>query len=55
MRAALEAIEAEPSVVGAFLWKWFPGTRTPRNIAMSTPAMRRVISEQWLEGSGSSR
>ncbi len=47
MRAALEAIEAEPSVIGAFLWKWFPGTRTPRNFAMSTPAMRRVISEYW--------
>ena len=55
MRAALEAIEAEPLVIGAFLWKWFPGTRTPRDFAMSTPAMRRVISEQWLSGSSSSR
>ena len=55
MRAALKAIDVEPSVVGAFLWKWFPGTRAPRNFAMSTPAMRRVISEHWLAGSGSSQ
>jgi hypothetical protein len=54
MRAALRAIDLEPSVVGAFLWKWFPGTRAPRNFAMSTIAMRRVISQEWLGGSGSS-
>ena len=24
MRTALGAIEAEPAVLGAFLWKWFP-------------------------------
>ena len=48
MRAALSAIAMEPSVVGAFLWKWFPGEREPRDFAMSSPAMRRVISEHWL-------
>lgn len=48
MRAALRAVAAEPSVLGAFLWKWFPGDRTPRDFALSTPAMRRVISEHWL-------
>lgn len=47
MTVALRAIEAEPAVVGAFLWKWFPGNRTPRNFAMSTAAMRRVIARHW--------
>lgn len=48
LRAALRAIDREPAVVGAFLWKWFPGERQPRNFAMSSPEMRRVISEHWL-------
>lgn len=48
MRAALAAIEREPAVLGAFLWKWFPGDRLPRDFAMAAPAMRRVIAEYWL-------
>lgn len=47
MRAALAAIAEEPAVVGAFLWKWFPGDRLPRDFAMASPEMRRVISEYW--------
>lgn len=47
MRIALRAVAAEPSVRGAFLWKWFPGERSPRNFAMSRPAIRRIISRQW--------
>ena len=50
MAAALGAIAAEPAVHGAFLWKWFPGDRLPRNFAMSAPAIRRVIADHWLEG-----
>jgi hypothetical protein len=48
MRLALEAIESEPSVVGAFLWKWFPGPRPAgRNFQLATPGMKRVIREAW--------
>lgn len=49
MRAALGAIGRERAVVGAFLWKWFPGERLPRDFAMASPAMRRVISEHWSD------
>lgn len=53
MRAALAAIDREPAVVGAFLWKWFPGDRRPRDFEMSSPAMRSVISSHWRSaGSG---
>ncbi len=37
---ALRAVASEPSIRGAFLWKWFPGERQPRNFAMSRPALR---------------
>lgn len=47
MRAALRAIGREHAVVGAFLWKWFPGDSRPRDFEMSSPAMRRVIGEHW--------
>jgi hypothetical protein len=47
MEVALEAIAREPAVVGAFLWKWFPGDRVPRDFAMSSPAMREVIGSRW--------
>ncbi len=49
MEVALEAIGNESAVVGAFLWKWFPGDRVPRDFAMSSPAMREVIASQWAE------
>ena len=47
MLAALEALQDEPSVVGAFLWKWFPGDARPRDFEMSSAAMRQVISRYW--------
>jgi Glycoside Hydrolase Family 113 len=48
LRAALEAIEEEPRVIGAFLWKWFPQPRTRgRDFELDTPGMRRVIREAW--------
>lgn len=50
MTAALRAVLAEPSVLGAFLWKWYPGDRTPRDFVLSSPAMRRVISDHWMPG-----
>jgi hypothetical protein len=48
LRAALEAIENEPRVIGAFLWKWFPRPRTTgRDFELDTPGMRRVIRTAW--------
>ncbi|MGD8395986.1 MAG: hypothetical protein PVF43_10975 [Candidatus Eiseniibacteriota bacterium] len=49
MRAALEAVEREPRLVGAFLWKWFPNPHpVGRNFQLATPAMRRTIARVWL-------
>ncbi len=45
--AALEAIDRSDSLVGAFLWKWFPGSEEGRNFILSTPAMREVIADHW--------
>lgn len=48
LREALSAIEAEPRVVGAFLWKWFPEPRPlGRNFRLATPGMTQVIREAW--------
>ncbi len=51
MIAALRAIENEPIVHGAFLWKWFPGDRIPRDFAMAAPEIRRIIADHWFDGS----
>jgi hypothetical protein len=45
--AALRAIDRTDGVVGAFLWKWFPGEVSRGNFLASTPAMRRVIARHW--------
>lgn len=56
MAEALRAIEGDPVIVGAFLWKWFPegaagGDRRGRggrgNFLMSTPDMREIIAARW--------
>lgn len=48
MRAALRAIDREPSVIGAFLWKWFPNPHPiGRNFQLATPGMKAVITEVW--------
>jgi hypothetical protein len=49
LRVALEAIEAEPLFIGAFLWKWFPEPRPMgRNFRLATPGMMQVIREAWV-------
>lgn len=49
LEAALAAIDAEPRVVGVFLWKWFPGPRpVGRNFQLATPGLKRVIRNAWL-------
>ena len=49
LRTALAAIAAEPRVVGALLWKWFPHPRpVGRNFQLAIPPIKRVIAEAWL-------
>lgn len=46
--AALEAIHAEPAVLGAFLWKWFPEPRpNGRDFRLATPDVRTLIARHW--------
>jgi hypothetical protein len=48
IRAALEAVEAEPSVVGVFLWKWFPDPYpVGRNFQLATPRLKQTIADVW--------
>jgi hypothetical protein len=47
MDAALAALRESDTVVGAFLWKWFPIGRTRGNFLMTTPAMQTVIEQHW--------
>lgn len=47
LEAALLAIDGSPAIVGAFLWKWFPGETTRGNFLKSTPEMRAVIAGHW--------
>ena len=47
LSAALDAIERSDSLVGAFLWKWFPGSRGGHNFKLSTPEMRKLIASHW--------
>ena len=44
---ALHAVANEPAVIGAFLWKWFPGDRVPRDFALQRPEVRAVIGRRW--------
>jgi hypothetical protein len=47
LRAALRALDREPAVLGAFLWKWFPGEEPPNDFRMSDPELRAIIAEAW--------
>lgn len=52
LRVALESIRSEPSVVGSFLWKWFPaGKRRPRNFDLQDPRIMKLVEECWDRGS----
>jgi hypothetical protein len=53
LAASLRAIGRSDVVVGAFLWKWFPGGEEDsrhEDFLMSTPAMRGVIARHWASG-----
>lgn len=47
LRSAFRAMDREPVVVGAFLWKWFPSKRPPNDFNKSTARMRATIRESW--------
>jgi hypothetical protein len=48
LRAALRAVESEPAIAGAFLWKWFPQPRSVgRTFQLATPRLRAVIAREW--------
>ncbi|MEZ4237532.1 MAG: hypothetical protein R3F59_15575 [Myxococcota bacterium] len=47
LRVVLRGIDHEPGVIGAFLWKWFPGEVQRGDFRMSEPSVRRVIAEVW--------
>ena len=49
MTAALEAIRSEPTVRGAFIWKWFSGRAFAEDFLASTPPVRATIREVWGE------
>ncbi len=47
-RIALETIERESTILGSFLWKWFPEPHpVGRNFRLATPEMRTVIRDAW--------
>ncbi len=45
--AAFRAMEREPAVVGAFLWKWFPGEAAHGDFRLSEPRLQERIREAW--------
>lgn len=47
LESALHALASKDRVIGAFLWKWFPGNVGRENFLESTPVMREVIKENW--------
>lgn len=49
LRASMRAIDREPAVIGAFLWKWFPGEVQSGDFRMSAPPLREAIRDAWRE------
>jgi hypothetical protein len=47
LAAALDAVRREPTVRGAFIWKWFSGRTLGEDFLASTPAMRAVVETAW--------
>lgn len=47
-RVAFNAIQSEPRIVGAFLWKWFPYPRPiGRDFQLATPNIMSIIANAW--------
>ncbi len=50
IRIALEMIETEPTLVGSFLWKWFPDDReSGHDFVLQTPESKAAIRAVWRE------
>ena len=50
LRAALNAVRDEPSVVGVFLWKWFPQPHpVGRTFQLATPEVQALIRDAWAD------
>lgn len=47
LEVALAAVEAEPAIAGAFLWKWLPGEPGRGDFGMWRPGPRGVIGAAW--------
>ena len=47
LETALRAIREDETVVGALLWKWFPGDARGENFLLSEPDVRGVIRQAW--------
>lgn len=45
---ALAALQGPTGVMGAFLWKWFPGEYRREDYKLQSPALRQVIGRHWL-------
>ncbi len=48
LNIAMQVIAEEPTVTGAFLWKWFPGSEARSNFRMADSYNRDVIESNWL-------
>jgi len=56
LKVALEAIEQEPSVVGSFLWKWFPEpVAVGRDFQLASPEVREELQGLWGDGGAKGR
>jgi len=47
LNTALEAIEQDDMVIGAFIWKWFAGNHRGENFLASAPNVRKIIESYW--------
>lgn len=47
LASALHAVGRDPRVMGAFLWKCYPGGRRTRDFDMQAPHTRAVIRRYW--------
>ena len=48
MKVALSRVEQEPTIIGVFLWKWFPTSRDSRtNYMLQYDEMRDVLRNAW--------
>ena len=48
IRVALKRVAKESFILGVFLWKWFPSSRSiSSNFTLQYPAMKKIIKKAW--------